>query len=613
VGREHKPITVDSFMGLWDRGDKDKVPRDHFTDGLNFDWDGDIPKIRGGSDAVLTLPNIVRFFEYNRIGEASRYLILDTSGKIFDSTDLGTPIIHDTSFVDFSFLNFFNRAYITAHNRVNGISGKSVYVYNGTTMRLAAGVPPTGTLNAATSGTAGDVEEGTHLIAVAFETDSGFITKPGPLLFNNYTAPGSFKIDVSTIPTGPAGTSKRHILATKTIPSYNGNQFGYSFFFVPGGIISDNSATTLTISFFDADLIDSADYLFDILETIPAGLGLCEYNGQMVSWGEDGKENIVRVSRRGEPEVFNSIDGFLTVDPTEAEGIKNCVVFHDSLYMNKSARVYQTNDNGSAPGTWPWIGIDRGVGTEVFGIGTQLDSRGTSIESYLVADKSGLLNFTGIFTRPELTWKVEAIWKRINTQYFNQIQVVNDSKNKVIYVSIPLDSATAPSHLLVGDYNLGLDYKNIRWSLWTFPVVQNSILIREQNGEYLLVYSRASNTFEMNSSTLNDAGTAIPTPFMRTAFLAPRRAGAVNQYGMLFVRVKGSGTFRTTPITLDEVSQTALKTITLSSTSGLDYPIPCHREGERMSFKFAVTSINENFRLIETSIEAKVLWLATPA
>ena len=115
---------------------------------------------------------------------------------------------------------------------------------------------------------------------------------------------------------------------------------------------------------------------------MPACLGLTVYAGRLVTWSADGEGSIVRVSKRGEPESFSNASGFLIVDPSESTGIKNCIEYRDSFYMFKGARGYQTVDNGSDPATWTWISIDKGFGTECFGIGTILDSRATNLEDF---------------------------------------------------------------------------------------------------------------------------------------------------------------------------------------------------------------------------------------
>jgi hypothetical protein len=36
MNRDHEPITLSNFKGLWQRGNVDEVPPDHFTDCNNI-------------------------------------------------------------------------------------------------------------------------------------------------------------------------------------------------------------------------------------------------------------------------------------------------------------------------------------------------------------------------------------------------------------------------------------------------------------------------------------------------------------------------------------------------------------------------------------------------
>ena len=96
------------------------------------------------------------------------------------------------------------------------------------------------------------------------------------------------------------------------------------WFFAPEGRIPDNTTTSKTLSYFDADLVDQADYILEQLPTIPAGVGITSYQGSMVVWGEDANQSTVRVSKAGEPESFNAVEGFTQVEPANGGGVRNC-------------------------------------------------------------------------------------------------------------------------------------------------------------------------------------------------------------------------------------------------------------------------------------------------
>src|SRR5690606_25566346 len=121
-----------------------------------------------------------------------------------------------------------------------------------------------------------------------FESESGAIGRPGPAIFAQLVSSGNTETDLSGIPTGPTGTVSRHILATRTIPNFNGNQMAYSFYAIPNGRIDNNIDTTFSVNFYESELIVPMDFLFQQLEFIPASLGLAVHNAKLVTWNEDG-------------------------------------------------------------------------------------------------------------------------------------------------------------------------------------------------------------------------------------------------------------------------------------------------------------------------------------
>lgn len=604
---------IENFGGHYDRGAEDSVPIDHFIDTLNVKYVDDEAWTRDGSTLVVDKANIVRVAIYRRTGEAARYILLDNSGKLYDSSNLITPILDIATMTDFSCVNFYNRLYISPHNGNKGLAGYNVYVYDGTgTAREAGGSSPTGTLNAAL-GTTGVVETGTHLFAVAFETESGHITAPGPPIFAAVAADGAHKIDLSGIPTGGSTVVKRYLLATKAIETYNYDQDGYELFFIPNGEIGNNVDTTKTVDFFDAALVDSANYLKENLSTIPAGVGIGAFRSRMIIWGENTYESYIRISNAGEPESFSGTEGFIAVDVTEAGGIKTCYEFRDCLYICKSLRTYQTQDNNENPATWQVTTIDKGVGTEIYGAAMILDAKGSNTDAALIAARSGLFLFTGIYEKPELSWKIEALWKRINQNEFHQVQVCLDPIGKNIFVLVPLDAATTPSHIFYANYSLGLTPDKIRWAIWTLAPTPKSIIlsVNYTTSVVNLNYATTTGIYEMKSGLTNDASTAIDC-LVRHAFLDYSGIGAVNHYHAIRLHIVGTGNLVPTLYSQDYAQSQTLNSVALSTTPGKEYTIRCDLTSERMSLKLRVSNINENFQLMRTVIFGKKVWDSRP-
>lgn len=619
---DHDPVDQLRFRGLYSRGKDDAAPPDFLIDCLNNKYGQAEVSSRDGSELALTKVGIRRFFVYKRLNENPRFIILDSNGNFFDSLAPGTPIYTDAAITDFSMVNYANRAYISPHNRLKGAASKSLLVYEGTgNARLAAGTAPTGfTLGVANAVGSGNVEAGYHIFAQAFITSSGFITAPGPAVWTILNCPGGKAVNFSSIGLGGSSVVARVLLATKSIPTtlYNGNQYAYELFFIPNTIIANNTATTLNgVSFFDADLLTSADYLIDNLATIPAGLGVIVYNNRLLTWAESGNEFTIRGSSVAEPEVFSSVAGFITVDPSDAvSGIKNCFEHRKALIINTANRIYHTADNGSDLTTWEVNNVDKSVGLECFTVATVLDSRGTNTDRAFIGTKAGLISYEGYAKRPELSWNIEDVWGRINKLYFNLTQVVDDPINHRMFISVALDAATTISHLLYADYSQAftvygtLDEKAIKWSIWTFPSAPISIVgdLDSTTGLPVLHVALTGGIYTIKPGLRNDFSTAIDS-FIKTSLrtVAP---GWVNHCDGIILRVVGSGSLALSLTGEDNANSQVLTPLILASAPGYEPWQFANFMNEKVSLKCRVSSINEWYTINKTSLSLKALWAA---
>lgn len=325
---------------------------------------------------------------------------------------------------------------------------------------------------------------GFHLVGVVYETDTGYLTAPGPEFKGGQTYVNTkTSIRVSNIPIGPSYVKKRHLISTKRIDSYNGDQNGYQYFFIPEGNIDDNTTTEKVVKYYDADLLDDASHLIDNFSEIPAGVSLNTYHSRLVVVGEYGttesltgiqppqvdNRSIARISAPGEPEAISKVDG-LIIAPLDGNPLTNCQEFRDVLYLFKKTRTYGYSDNEDVPSSWREQVIDQGVGAHAHGIAAVLDSGGVNIDFLLIADLSGLMIFNGVYARPELSWKIEDYWRSLNRNEFRSLQIVNDSLNKKIWIALPPPARNTILHANYGD---GLDAKNIKWSKWYFDQLIN--------------------------------------------------------------------------------------------------------------------------------------------
>lgn len=622
--RGHQPITISKFNGIFLRDGADSTPLDHFTDGLNFQVTEGGVDVRDGFSQIITLAGIVRKYVYQIYGQTDRYLILDNTGKLWDSTNLVTPILNIPAMKDFAFVNISGRAYISPTDGTTGLAGEKLYVYTGSgTAIAAAGAAPTGaSFTATNSATAGNVEAGFHLFMVAYETNTGFITAPGPAIFASVTATGGFAVNLTNIPVGGSNIAYVHILATKIIQNYNGNQNGYQPFFVPNGKFA-NGTTSATVSFFDADLLTSGDatYLFDLFSTIPAMLWLTSYHGRLVGGGENANPSVVRVAEAGQPEAINQLTGLLVIDPANtASPVTGGQEYRDLLYLFKPTRTYGTNDNNGDPSTWQVNNLDEGIGSHANGIGTILTTGGTSIDKVFITSHSGLKLFIGNYVGPEdLSWKIKDFWERINITYFSKIQTVVDPVEKVVYIVVPLDAATSPSHIFVMDFkNAGADpygwYQTVRWMIWTLPNKCTTIACHDDGitPNILTIGSLDGNVYKKIVNRTNDYGNAIPTPYIKTALVPGGDDSSQMHFAGAQLRVVGAGTLSLTFYSYDDVLSSSLQSLTLSTSPGIQPFALGNFNAQKATLKVAMSTINNYFKINSIKIYVKETFKQLP-
>lgn len=493
--REHAPIVIDQFNGLWQRGDRDSTPTDHFTECENVKYIGSTSfgtrdGIGVSQDVAVPLSNVKRIYNYpTQTGNTLIVLTFDVpsnDGKIYhivNSTTIYGPILTIDGMTDFAFLPYAGRGYISPFgtfqltglsdepiNIQKGLDNEFLYVYagDGTPARKAAGAPLSGNMVIA-NGAAGFTDAGVHVFGFVAETNSGALLAPGAL--EAFTTSANFSVSFSNVPTGGATVVRRHLVATKVILNYNGDVEGYQLFFVPNATINDNTTTVLNnISFFDADLLDDASHLIDNFAEIPAGAVLALYHDRLCLACTFDDISLILVSEPGEPESIDQVDG-LMVMPLDGNPITNLAEMRDILYSFKRSRTGAFTDNSDEPATWPYNVIDTALGTGVHGIATVLDSGGTSVDYLIVATYQNLTLFNGKYIQPELSWKIEAYWQGMDPNEWGLVQVVNAVIQKEIYITTPT------KRMISGNYANGMDPKKMRWSPLNYKMGVNTVAV----------------------------------------------------------------------------------------------------------------------------------------
>lgn len=617
--QDHSPVRLNSFMGLFGIDSyADSVPKDHFIDSHNTITEGGEIRTRDGFALSITFPAMSKIYYWRLQGQATRVIALNNTGQLYDLTvDTVNPILNIAAMTNFSAAPFNNRLYISPNNGVTGLPGEFVYVYTGSgAARKSSGNAPSTGFSVALSATAGHVESGTHILAWVFETTSGFVTPPGPAAFQIIVTDGTKKLDTTLVPVGPSGTAKRRLIGSRSIQDYNGNQNAYEMFFVPGGIIEDNLTTELLgIDFYDADLQLSADYTFDQFAEIPAVLFLSSYGRRMIYGATDADKNIVYISKDNEPESINSLAGFQSFDPHETEGVKDATEFRGNLYVMKRNKTYVGRDNTYEPSTWKFDTLDSSIGCDFGGIAKYIDAKGSKSDFFLAAGPSGFFKFTGIYEEVPLSYKIRNWWKRINSLYLNQLQVLLDAEKALIYILVPLDGAVSPNYILVAEYENGLNFDKLKWHIWSLQDFSpSSIAIDLDNTTKKTTFKLSSlsgNIYTQEIGRRNDNNTSILSHIKFA--LIHEVQNAIHHIGALGFRIKGSGTLNIEIRGQENIDVQTLPNLTLGATPGKEIIRQSFFQSEKASVKISMSSANGYFILRELTLYMNLIFMSRPA
>lgn len=625
--------TMNQPQGRWNRGPNDTCPPDHFIDEQNLIYThGEVGSRLSideylNDDAKTWDGSVKRVHIYRKIGEANRLLILDANNNIFDSSNLNTPILTVGGMTDFACVTLFNRAYISPSNGKNGSTGEKIYVYTGSgTARAAAGVAPTGYTLAGVEGTTGKVEKGDHLFTFAYEYDSGYITPPG-LGTNEYvkvTSAGSKTVSLSGIPqpgSWPSGVQAIHLLATTLLaPSYNGNPDEQAWYFIPSGR-KETTTGTEVVNFYDADLLTSADYLQYQKTELPAGAKLGSFQGRLVICGPAVNDNIVWVSKSGEPESISSLDGFIIVDPGDmGGGVRNAFEHRGILFLTKEDRTYATADNGSAPSSWNLDLIDSSIGCNPMGDSALLNTKGSTRDQFIIAHRTGLYSFTGGYSADrDLAWKIRDDWRSINPNYLYLVQVAVDPVNERIYVAVPLSAATEPDTIFVADYQQGLTPDAIRWSKWVVPKKPTSIWCEinfSDQSAKLRYGSSDQHIYQYGTGRADLSGGTLINAFARFGQVTFNQEGAVNHYTAIRVRARGYGLLDVRMYTLDDSQTIYPASFVLASAGGRELFEYINVTSEELSVRVGTNSTYASnpswFTLTHLRVAGNTRWTTRP-
>lgn len=620
---QYEKITIKEFFGLYARGETSSCPINHSSTFQNVGTRGKKKEIGlrpGTKQSVNVGHNVVRIFVAKFVnistGAATTFrLTADGAGHIYQ--DAGILLLTVTNMIDFVAINLFNHTFILPICSPGGLAGQVLYIWDGVNaVRPALGAAPTTTFTV-TQAAGGNITQGTHQFAVAFVTNTGFTTQPGPKIAGVFTpvsvnfAAGNGTGNVTGIPLGPAGTIQRQLFATKA-------NLGV-YYFIPlskGGVINDNVTTTATLNFLDTDLAIDASSLFNLRESINAaftgygGAGLAVYKGRLVIL--DGtSQNQINTSQSGLPENFDSVVGFINVDYQQDQFI-SAFEYFGVLYISGNTGIHSVSDNGNDPSTWSPNLIDSGNGFNNASLTNVLSEKysGPLGSVMLGIFREGLYLFNGNVQRPCLSLKIQNIFDTFTHGAEHTPQLCVDLTQDILYMLLPLNGSLTPNSLIVGDFSDGLDAESINWATYTFPFTPQCIAISSfsdgDDFDYWLRLGTSTDIKKLTTAQTSDSGTAI-IGVLKT-FLHSFGDGTVDLFRFLRLRSKGTGTIQIQLSDQDGVLVSNPPSLVLSASPGTDLSRQINFTSEEMSIQLTISTLNATLTLTRIDTYGKVRW-----
>lgn len=417
--------------------------------------------------------------------QTNRWLVLFYStlgtGEFYDSgaADPTTPVLSIAGCKYASVINIFGRLYISPLSDYGvPVSGESVYLYDGTNAgRVAGGVAPVpGAFSVANDTQAGSfVTVGQHLFTLAWETDSGFITPvPDPSTWINLTvtALADRSVKFTGIPVFPSGVVAVHLLMTKVILNYDNVPENWELFFA----LRETTNADVEFTLPDTGLVDSADYLLDIFDELPACNSISVYSGRLMYNGPDGDPQLVYVTKVADPESVSQVEDYIEIKEGIPIDVYNGKELRGLYYIFKENSTFVIREDiTQPPNAWKYEIVDSGVGCVPFGIAEVLANPGSLVyDNFIIMSLTGIHIFSGTYSQNLLSHKLQGLFRTYTKSEIKFSRMAIDPVQKVLYLLIGepwSDEAVGSPRLFVGNYFNGLDANNLKWSEFSFRVL----------------------------------------------------------------------------------------------------------------------------------------------
>ena len=312
--------------------------------------------------------------------------------------------------------------------------------------------------------------------------------------------------------------------------------------------------------------------------------------------------SLVRASGTDEPEAYDGVTGIMTIAENNGQGLRAAFTLRNNLYFAKERSLYVTATDGvNEPALWQVEEVSNQVGTpSVHGVGM-------GEEWAVIAGRSGLYLFDG--SQPvKLSQEIQPTWDSINWACGQTIWVQVDTREKRIYVGVPMGAATQPNQVLMLDYEEGFTDPLVatlsapdrgrKWAPWSISA-NCCALVERVSGEAQIFFG--SNTsigkvYALTPGAYSDDGAAINS-FYSTAYLAATGLSGRNLFGYLTGYVLGAGSLALSANLPGNSSTITLGSWTLSTPASRDMEQFTNVLAERVSYEFGTSAAGSWFAL----------------
>jgi hypothetical protein len=339
-------------------------------------------------------------------------------------------------------------------------------------------------------------------------------------------------------------------------------------------------------------------------------------------------KSTVRASKSEDPESYDGVTGFLTVNQDDGFAVRSAFVIRNNLYFVKEHSIWVTQDDGTnEPSGWTIDEVSRKVGTvSVHGVDVGEDWA-------VIAERTGLYITWG--GEPiKISQEIQPLWDTINWNYGYNIWVKVDLQNRRVLTGTPLVSNVYPNKILMLDYRmlrtpqeisdagpirvsytgklLAIDHSR-KWAPWTIAANSANVVERFDGTQAVFIGNGAGNgkVYQLSETAGTDDGAALPS-YYTTYFHFhhdQEQALQIGSHQKLFSYmaqfVEGSGSLAVYAVMPGGTIIIPIASLVLRNPGVEDMELPLNVTASRVAFKM-VSGIGAGdwFRLTKFIINA---------